>query len=309
MRRARLSSLPRTQRSWALTQLATAALLLLAIVSSVLAFGPGRLWGRDDVPAILQANSSTPAPSQVVVTETLVDTAVSSLPLERLRVAVDRWTLQPSPSAVTLPAHEGVVMLTADVGEITVTVDGTDHQLAAGESLDVTNAEFAFRSSGTDQAIAYLVYASPQFSAEFGHAADQIWLSGDPLLHTHDVVISTVADAFPTGPGRLVLERLTLPPGSALPPETATPWVWTRVGAGVLGLTLEGERLPSDWKSGTEREFLPHFQNLLPAVAPGTTMVMRNTGDDSLVLYRLTVTPSGAGEAASTVATGASPVP
>jgi hypothetical protein len=268
-------------------------------VSSFLAFGPGRPDRKAEAPALIPAVSGTPATSQTVATDTLLDTGVAAVPGGRLRVAVDRWTLQPSPSAVTLPAHEGVVMLTVDVGQLTVTANGTDHQLTGGEALDVTNAEFAFHNPGAAEAIAYVVYASPQFSAEFGHGADQIWLSGDPLVHTHDVVISTVAETFPAGSGRLVLERVTLPPGSALPPQTARPWVWTRVGAGTLGLTLEGEHLPSRWDSGTEREFLPHFQQLLPAVAPGTTMVMRNAGDDPLVLYRVTLVPSGVGELSS----------
>jgi hypothetical protein len=280
-------------------QLATVALLVLVLVSSFLAFGPGRPDRNAGAPALIPAVSGTPATPGTVTTDTLLETEVAALPGGRLRVAVDRWTLQPSPSAVTLPAHEGVVMLVVDVGEIMVAADGTDYQLTGGEALDVTNAEFAFHNSGTAEAIAYVVYAIPQFSAEVGHGADQIWLSGDPLVHTHDVVISTAAETFPAGSGRLVLQRVTLPSGSALPPETANPWVWTRAEAGVLGLTLEGEHLPLGWDSGTEREFPPFFQNLLPAVAPGTLMVMRNAGDDPLVLYRLTLAPSGVGELSS----------
>jgi hypothetical protein len=257
----------------------------------------------DEAPALIPAIDGTPTsrPStpQTGTTDTLLDTKVTALPGGRLRVAVDRWTLQPSPSAVTLPAYEGVVVLTVEIGQLTVTVDGTDHQLAGGEALDVTNAEFAFHNSGPAAATAYVVYAIPQFSAEVGHGADQIWLSGDPLVHTHDVVISSAAETFPAGSGRLILERVALPPGSALPAETASPWVWTRAGAGILGLSLKGESLPSGWESGDEREFPPHFQNLLPVVAPGTTMVMRNAGDDLLVLYRLTLAPSGVGELSS----------
>jgi hypothetical protein len=224
---------------------------------------------------------------------------VTALPRGRLRVAVDRWTLQPSSSAVKLPAHEGVVVLAVEVGQLTVTVDGTDHHLVGGEALDVANAEFAFHNSGTAVATAYVAYAIPQFSAQVGHGADQIWLSGDPLVHTHDVVISSVAEKVPAGSGRLVLERMTVLPGSALPAETASPWIWIRAGNGILGLSLTGESLPTGWESGAEREFPSHFQNLLPAIAPGTTMVMRNAGDDPLVLYRLTLEPSGKGDLSS----------
>ena len=69
------------------------------------------------------------------------------------------------------------------------------------------------------------------------------------------------------------LERLTLPPGSALPPQEAQPWVWTEVGSGVLGLRLEGDKLPFRWKSGAERMFR-HGQ-YLPALPPGTRMTFR----------------------------------
>jgi hypothetical protein len=279
------------------------------VVASFLVFGSGRLDRQGLVPLRIPAVSGSPAASAHVSSDTLLDTSVSDLPMGRLRVAVDRWTLQPSPSAVTLPAHEGAVVLTVDEGEVTVTVGGADHQLASGEALDVTNEEFAFHDSGTAEAIAYVVYAIPQFTAEVGYGAHRIWLSGDPLLHTHDVVISTAAETVPAGSARLVLERLTLPPGSALPPQVASPWVWTRAEAGTLGLTLEGEHLPSGWDSGTEREFPPFFQNLLPAVAPGTTMVMRNAGDDPLVLYRLTLAPTGIGGTVGTVVNGATPGP
>jgi hypothetical protein len=93
------------------------------------------------------------------------------------------------------------------------------------------------------------------------------------------------------------LERLTLPLGSALPPQEASPFTWTEVGEGALGLTLEGEQLPFRWKSGAERTFR-HGQ-YLPALQPDTRMTFRNAGDTPLVLYRLTLTPSDAGGSAA----------
>jgi hypothetical protein len=115
-----------------------------------------------------------------------------------------------------------------------------------------------------------------------------------------DFLISTSAEALPGGSARLLLERLTLPPGSALPPQEASPFTWTELGEGALGLTLEGEQLPFRWKSGAERTFR-HGQ-YLPALQPGTRMTFRNAGDTPLVLYRLTLTPSGAGGSAATPA-------
>jgi len=283
-----------------IVHLATAALIVLVLAGSVLAFDPGRSWRMEHIPAILPAISETPATSEAIVTETLLDTAVGALPAGRIRVAVDRWRLQPSPSAVTLPAHEGVVMIAVDAGEITVTTGETKHRLAARDALDVTNQEFAFRASGSTEAIAYVVYGAPRFSAESGQSVARIWKNGDPLVHTMDFVISSSASDLPGGAGRLLLERVTLPPETALPSSKSDPLVWTEVGSGVLGLTLEGERLPYRWESGTERKFFQFGREPLPFLAPGTTMALRNAGDEPLVLYRLTLTP---GEAKASDAT------
>ena len=67
---------------------------------------------------------------------------------------------------------------------------------------------------------------------------------------------------------------------------------WTEVREGVLGLTLEGERLPFRWVSGEERTF--RLRQALPITQPGTTMTLRNASDELLVLYRLTLVPRGA---------------
>jgi hypothetical protein len=55
---------------------------------------------------------------------------------------------------------------------------------------------------------------------------------------------------------------------------------------------LEGERLPFRWKSGTERSF--GVAQIPPVFPAGTLVTLRNADDDPLVLYRLTLTPSGA---------------
>ena len=127
--------------------------------------------------------------------------------------------------------------------------------------------------------------------------ADTGYWTVDPIAHTVDFLISSSADALPGGSARLVLERLMLPPGSALPAQEASPLVWNEIGEGAVGLTLEGEQLPFRWKSGAERTF--RGGQYLPVVQPGTRMTLRNAIDTPLVLYRLTITPSGAGGAAA----------
>jgi hypothetical protein len=104
----------------------------------------------------------------------------------------------------------------------------------------------------------------------------------DPEGYADIFVISAATD-LTTGSGRVTLERLTLPPGTAMAPFTKTQFDWIGVAAGRVGVTLEGERLPFRWDPGEERTF-GLFQTL-PSIQP----------DEPLVLYRLAIAPSGAG--------------
>jgi hypothetical protein len=288
-------SRPSARSGWILAQLATAALLLLILVGSFLAFGPGTRDRQSQAPVFLPALSGTPATPETVTTETLLETGVAALPAGRIRVSVDRWRLQPSPAAVTLPPYEATQLFTVDAGEVTVSAGGAEHRLEPGDTLDLTGQEFSFGASGSAEAVAYVVYVSSKFSAEFGHGATRTWLSGDPLVHATDIVLSSSADDFAGGPVRLVLERLTVPPGTALPPQEARPLVWTEVGQGTLALTLEGEQVPYGWKSGVEQKVRFGEYAVPQELTPGVTVRMRNAGDDPLILYRLTLIPSEAG--------------
>jgi hypothetical protein len=225
-----------------------------------------------------------------VITETVLDATMDALPSGHNVVAVERWRLQPGSVPMTRPPSTGVVVIAAESGEITANQAGIAHQLAAGEPFTLAAQEASLRASGPDEATAFMVtiYAGANNA---GHASER-W-DVDPIAHAVDYPISTSADALPGGAGRIVLERLTLPPGSALPPQEANPLVWTGVGAGVLGLTLEGEHLPFRWKSGAERTFRPG--QYLPPIQPGTHLTLRNAGEDPLILYRLTLTPRGTG--------------
>src|SRR5215216_1417761 len=53
-RPANLAALPRPRGRWAVAQLATVALLLLTLISSLLVFGPGGRW-QPDLPTFLPA--------------------------------------------------------------------------------------------------------------------------------------------------------------------------------------------------------------------------------------------------------------
>jgi hypothetical protein len=275
--------------------LATAALVLLTAVASLLVFAPSRLARQPQAPALIPALSGTV--TQTGITETLLDATTDALPTGHALIEVHRWRMQPSATPLTLWPQDGVVMIAVDSGVITATAAGIEHRLAAGETFAPTSQEVALRAAESKAAIAFVVYSISGWAdpglLERGQA------TGDSLAHAEDRLITASADELPGGSARIVLDRQILPPGSALPPEQVQPFAWFGVGEGALGLTLEGERLPFRWESGAERTFR-HGQ-FLPFLAAGTTMTLRNAGDEPLVLYRLTLAPGDvSGSAAGT---------
>ena len=270
------------------TALATAALVVLAAVASLLVLAPGRLMRQPQAPVLIPALSGTA--TQTAITETLLDAATDVLPTSHALVEVHRWRMQPSSTPLTLWPQDGVVMIAVDSGAISASAAGTEHYLAAGDTLAPIAQEVALRAADSKDATVFVVYGISGWAdpglLERGQA------TGDSLAHAEDRLITASADGLPGGSARIVLERQILPPGSALAPEQVRSFAWFGVDKGALGLTLEGERLPFRWKSGAERTFR-HGQ-FLPFLAAGTTMTLRNAGDDPLVLYRLTLVPGGA---------------
>jgi hypothetical protein len=232
--------------------------------------------------APLRAEEGTPWAGGLVV-ETVLDVATDALPSDHTIVAADRLRLSPSDTALTMPALGGFVALAVEKGELTASTPSGERALGPGDTFTADPDEgVSFRVSGGAEVTMFAVYAVAGFQ-DTG-----LWES-DPFAHRVDFLISTSADSLP-GEGRVVLERLTLPSGTTLPPEQALPLVWTEVGEGALGLTLEGEDLPFRWDPGEERTFRPG--QYLQVIRPGTTMIFRNAGDAPLVLYRLRIVPA-----------------
>ena len=289
-------SVRRSSRSF--NVLATAALLLLTLVVTFLAIGPGRQTPRHQwAPTVIPAMSGTQVTAGTVITETLLDTTLDVLPAGHASIGVRDWTLRPSESALTMPPLGGPVFITVVAGAITVTVEGVDQQLTTGQHLALPGDTAAsFRAAGAQEASIFEFYAVPSFTSAgrgLGETSVDVptW-AYDPVVYEVEYLITASPDGLLGGPSHLVVERRTLPPGSALSPQEAEPLTWIDVSEGVLGLTLEGEKLPFRWTSGDERMFRQGQK--LPATQPGTRMILRNSGDDPLVLYRLTLTPSDA---------------
>jgi hypothetical protein len=269
--------------------LATAALVLLVLASSLLVLGPGRPGRQDDAPLLLPALSVTPA-AETAVTETLFDAAVDGLPTGWGQSLLVRWTLRPSSQALIFPPTMGAQVFKVESGAVTVTEDGVEHPLAAGEVYVVTNPaqEVAFRLSDTEEAtlLRGMVVSSWESAA------------ADRFVTSYEHLLENSTSMMPGGSGRLVARQLTLPSGTALAPQEANPLDWFGIGAGTLGLTLEGDALPNAWTAGEEKSLTR--ESLWPQVPADTRMTLRNASDAPLVLYRMTLMPDGAATSSGT---------
>jgi hypothetical protein len=238
-----------------------------------------------------------------VSTDTILNITTDALPAGHASIGVRSWTLRPSPKALTMPPLGGPTFITVAVGAITAMVEGAEQRLTAGQHLSLPgDTTTTFRAEGAEEASVFELYTVPSFTAVgrgLGETSVDVstW-AYDPVVYSVEYLITASPDGLPGGPGQLIFERLTLPPGSTLPPQEAGPLTWTEVREGVLGLTLEGERLPFRWTSGEERTF--RLRQALPTTQPGTRMTLRNAGDDMLILYRLTLAPSGPSGPATT---------
>jgi quercetin dioxygenase-like cupin family protein len=258
-----------------------------ALLSLLVSWGP--VLAQDATPV------ATPAGDEPTI-QTLFDVAVNDLPTGMGTAAVIRWTLEPGPQPLVVPPQDGPIFFVVESGELTATEAGTEHRLAAGDVYVAANPdqEVAFRVSGSEEATLLSGYVTRAYRIA-------TW---DPRAHHHGWLIEAVTFALPGGSGRLVLERLTLPPGSALPSQEANPLSWVAVWEGSLGLTLEGQDLPAMFPSGEERTFRSGQLPPLDLVPPGTPMTLRNAGEDPLVLNRLTLTPATTAGTAGTPPTG-----
>jgi hypothetical protein len=273
---------------------------MVSLGVAYLSFGPGRrvLESPTMIPAAMMTSPTTV--TSPVAIETLLVNSMDALPIGHGIVGVHQWTLRPGPMALTLPAFRGPAIVFVESGKLTATAAGTETPISAGDTFAPADQEVALRLAGSEDATLFVVYVVPSLIESPGSEKEILFWRHDPVTQHPEFLISSANEALPGGSGRLVLERMTLPPGSALPPEEAHPFVWTEVGKGALGLTLEGEHLPFRWVSGDERTF--RQAQRLPVVPVGTRMTLRNVDDVPLILYRLTLTPMFTG--ASTAMAG-----
>jgi hypothetical protein len=229
-------------------------------------------------------------------TETLLEAVTNGLPNDFAVIDVMRWALQPTSEPLVMPPYGGPVLVMVERGQLTAKQHGVETRLKTGEVFAPTDDEEVvyLQVRGAEEARILVV----AFQA-LGFATACSWGS-NPLVHDKHVLIQQApAHTLPQGSVRLRLERLTVPPGRSLPAHEASSLVWTSVGEGVLGLTLQGQ-MPFLWEAGKERTLYPGQpwpQIPDPIINPllngSTQMTLRNAGEDPLVLYRLILMPSG----------------
>ena len=282
-------ALPPARGRWVVTQLATAALVLLVLAGSFVALGPWRSGPPAWEPA-LPVITGTPSAEKGIGTETLIDDADTALPAGPATIRTMVTELQPGVSS-TLGGQVGAMLYRVEQGTVTISHTGVEQLFHSGEQWAApVNGEAASENVGGDVAriveVAILDSIATT-SIEANHASK----FSDPQGGSDHRVI-TVGTDLPGGVGWVTLERLTLPPGTALEPYAKSSFDWVGVAAGRLGVTLAGQRLPFRWDPGEERTF-GLFQSL-PVIPAGTEVTLRNAGDGPLILYRLTLTPNAA---------------
>jgi hypothetical protein len=261
----------RDRRRWTMSQLALAAILVVTLAASLIA----RQVLTPEAPTTL-----IEAPRQPAV-ETFLDATVESESDAWVPISVERWTIQPGPATLTIPAIDGLQWIAADGGEILTTIGGEERRLPAGDAIVVAaGQDLVLSNPGPGEVAVMRGVAGMVFSLE----------EYDPAAITMAPILDTDShEALPPGASRIVLERLTLEPGASLATEPRAGQDLIDVVSGVLGLTLVGDGLPQGWRSGREREV--DSAEPLPALVPGTRVTLRNVGEEPLVLLRLRVLP------------------
>jgi hypothetical protein len=257
--------------------MARAPLLTIVAIVAALSFGTGMM---------IRAGTAA-------TTEPLFDVALDAIPTESAAATVLRWTLQPNPQPLVVPAPGGPVVLVVETGQLTAAQNGTRTPLLAGQHFAPADPDhdIALHVSGPEIARVLVV------SVTESRCSQPKCYGRDMGLHTAEVLILGPAGALPSASGRLILERLLLPSGVSLPPRAVSPLVWRGIASGVLGLTLAGQ-MPFTWTPGQERTLWPGQPwppmagpAANPLIAEGTRMKLRNAGSDPLILYQLTLVP------------------
>jgi hypothetical protein len=220
---------PPAPRRWALAQLATAAFLMLTLVGSFFAFGPGRPGRRPPAPVLIPALSATPATpeSAGVATNLLLDLVIPTLGTDEAFVQLDRYTFPPATTMdVEMQGGRVPEVFFLTEGELDVRADDApepmrvirsggmqaEEALASGEAATLLagdaavvpeNGAAVFMNQAAEPAVALLLLMPSNLMPPGGTAIEHKTSTGN--------------NQHVSAPLRLILERVTLAPDAALP--------------------------------------------------------------------------------------------
>jgi hypothetical protein len=273
---------------WAPTNLATAALVVLALVASVFAFGPDRPGRSDDAPALLPAVSGTPA--DLAGDESAVETLVTTIfPMEALPTVSSPafliWyaTIDPETEADIPPEPiaccPGPQIAHLLAGELALRVDGPLQVQHASPDGTQAAEEIAPGTEVVLQAGDTAIY-SFELPATYRNAGpDPVHLlggglfAGSPPNPPVAYAIATVRERYPApvlppGPLAATLQRATLAPGEIFP---APPPGSVRVVTPGPELGTLGERGDGSAKNLGEEPVVVYALTLHPITPNGGT--------------------------------------
>ncbi len=309
------STAPPRRGPSALAFLATAALVLLSLIGSLVAFrGASRLLGPGQ-PVVIPAIDDTPAAvlaPGVSADVMLLRATLDQAPAEGTpRIALQRITLQPGASqSVGAQSDTGVgsAMFTVESGQITVAADapvlltrggpnagaapsaipaGTDVVVAVGDQLFAPDGVTLRRRNDTRTSATVLDFS-------VSTAGDSFTSMPLPPGVTYDAGLPfTLPATFPAVPAEATVHRVTLAPGAELPVRGLPGLELVYVETGDLDLVYAKAETPETPEqfttiragSGTE--------------AFGRTpdrAVLANRGVAPLVILTASVVPASAGE-------------
>ncbi|MFN8590312.1 MAG: hypothetical protein U0031_02540 [Thermomicrobiales bacterium] len=280
-----------------LTHLATAALVLLTLVGSLLALrGPLRLVGQEEQPASIPAVSGTP--NITTVMETVVTEWPAPNPL--LIATLRRETLDPGAVekfGVADTSGDSVDLFRVESGQITVEGDGPmflwrevggpasePTTLPTGSTVVLDPGDALYLPVGTsgrrrNDATQPAVFMGYQLTQQ------------EILLHPAGVtdlriVPDKILNASPPAPATLGLHRLRLDPGERVPLISLPGLQMLYVEAGTLdlmGARRLGDLSPTSWTSIPAGQGMAHFD--------ATTALANSTAEPATVLL-VTIEPT-----------------
>ena len=240
-------------------------------------------------------SSTVPAPIPSSIIEPIAGAVAPTFTEDRVDVTLVQWQI---PVGEVVPEAEittGHTLLIVEGGAITAVVDDRALPLGTRDTLTVLAGQtLAVTNPGPDHALVTMVYLDPVPLSGLGRDLIRTRMvnthPGLPPGSSFTIVFTYRMEAFAFKEAAISVERLTMPPGTGLPPDRIDGSAKVGLSRGVIGVTLQARRLPPAWHPN-EEQALP-FGRAFPILLVETTVTIRNLSTEDAVVYRVTIGPS-----------------